>query len=142
MAGLFIKYSFNESPAPYRDFDYSASDSLFLAASDSAVQEEGEVRPSGETKEAGRFLKNTVLEPEGEKISFRKKILAEENSIDINSARVGDLMKLPGIGEKTAGRIIELRNLKGRFNSLEELLEVKGIGPAKMNKIRKYIFIK
>lgn len=139
LAGLFLKYSFNESPAPYRDFDYSASDSLFLAAGDSTV-EEGESRPSGKAKETGRILKNTVLEPE--KASFRKKALAEENSIDVNSASVSDLMKLPGIGEKTAGKIIELRNLKGRFNSPEELLEVKGIGPAKMSKIRKYIFVK
>lgn len=142
LAGLFIMYSFQEGPAPYRDFDYSASDSLFLA-SDSSVQEEEDAAVlSRRPAETGSSLKTSVLDNERGSISFRKKVLAEENSIDINSARAEDLMKLPGIGGKTAGRIIELRNLKGRFNSADDLLEVKGIGPAKMNKIRKYIYIK
>lgn len=140
LAGLFIKYSFNENPAPYREFDYSASDSLFLASDSSSEGEDEKVL--SKSAETGGSLKSTVLEPERGNSSFRKKILADENSIDINSARADDLMRLPGIGEKTAGRIIELRNLKGRFKSVDELLEVKGIGPAKMNKIRKYIFIK
>ncbi|HEX2868360.1 MAG TPA: helix-hairpin-helix domain-containing protein [Ignavibacteriales bacterium] len=139
LAGLLLKYSFSESPAPYRDFDYSASDSMFLA-SDSTLKEEEILRDlSPETGSPGR---KKVLETSGENVSFRKKVLAGENSININSSEAADLMKLPGIGEKTAGKIVELRRLKGRFNSIEELLEVKGIGPAKLNKIRKYIFIK
>ncbi|MGE5430196.1 MAG: ComEA family DNA-binding protein [Syntrophomonadaceae bacterium] len=140
LAGLLIKYWLSDPPAHYRDFDYSASDSLFLA-SDSLAQEEdaGLLRGPAET---GRSLKSRVPVSETEKVSFRKKVLADENSIDINSAEAEDLMKLPGIGGKTAGRILELRNLKGRFNSVDELLEVKGIGQAKMNKIRKYIFVK
>jgi competence ComEA-like helix-hairpin-helix protein len=56
--------------------------------------------------------------------------------IDINKASVHDLTLLPGIGEKTARRIVEKRaELKG-FRSVEELTEFKWIGKAKLDKIR------
>ena len=49
---------------------------------------------------------------------------------------------LPGIGEKTAEKIIELRKERGKFNTLEELMNVKGIGEVKFNKIKKFLYIK
>lgn len=56
--------------------------------------------------------------------------------IDLNKASVHELTLLPGIGEKTARRIVEKRaELKG-FRSVEELTEVKWIGKAKLDKIR------
>ncbi|CAG1065463.1 hypothetical protein BAC1_01044 [uncultured bacterium] len=56
--------------------------------------------------------------------------------IDLNKASVQELTLLPGIGEKTALRIVEKRaELKG-FSSVEELMEVKWIGKAKLEKIR------
>ncbi len=56
--------------------------------------------------------------------------------IDLNKASVQELTLLPGIGEKTARRIVEKRaELKG-FSSVEELMEVKWIGKAKLEKIR------
>ncbi|MCU7494712.1 MAG: helix-hairpin-helix domain-containing protein [Ignavibacteria bacterium] len=157
LAGVLIKYSLKESPASYRDFDYTASDSLFLAG-DSSVEDSSSGKaysgqsdePSGGGTLATGSLKNAAFSDEGKEesapkaggTSFKKKVLAEENSIDINAARLEDLMKLPGIGQKTAGKILELRSRKGRFNSVDQLLDVKGIGPSKMNKIRKYVFVK
>ena len=49
--------------------------------------------------------------------------------ININIASLRELVDLPGIGEKMAQRIVDYRLLKGRFNSKEEIIEVKGIGP-------------
>ncbi len=49
---------------------------------------------------------------------------------------------LPGIGIKTAERILAYRKASGRFNSIDELLEVKGIGNSKFDKIKKYIFVR
>ena len=49
--------------------------------------------------------------------------------IDLNSAGYDELILLPGIGKKTARRIIELRRKKGGFQRIEDLLEVPGIGP-------------
>jgi competence protein ComEA len=48
---------------------------------------------------------------------------------------------LPGIGEKTAEAILQMREKNGKFRKLEELKKVKGIGEKKFEKIKKYIFI-
>ncbi len=62
--------------------------------------------------------------------------------ININTATADELVLLPGIGPKTAEKIILLRKKKGGFKSLEELLEVKGIGPKKLEKIRDKVVLK
>ncbi len=59
--------------------------------------------------------------------------------LNINRAGIAELVTLPGIGEKYARRIVKLRQKKGRFSSLEELLEVEGIGPRRLAKIRQMI---
>lgn len=51
-------------------------------------------------------------------------------------------MILPGIGEKTAGRIIDKRNEIGRFKSVDDLLEVKWIGAVKLERIRGLVTVK
>lgn len=56
--------------------------------------------------------------------------------IDINNASQKELMKLPGIGAVTAERIVEYRETKGGFKSIEDIKKVKGIGSAKFNKIK------
>jgi len=61
--------------------------------------------------------------------------------IDINKASLEDLVKLPNVGLVLANRIIEYREKKGNFQSIEELLEVKGIGEKKLASFRKYVFI-
>ena len=65
--------------------------------------------------------------------------ISEEVLISINSADLNQLSSLPGIGIKTAEKIIEYRTNNGSFNSLEELMNVKGIGKSKFNKIKEYI---
>ena len=59
--------------------------------------------------------------------------------LDLNKATKDDLVKLPGIGEKTAQKIIELREKKGGFKRVEDLLEVKGIGEKKLERIRPFV---
>ena len=63
----------------------------------------------------------------------------EKKLISINSADIEDLAMLPGIGEKTAERIIEYRREFGSFLNLEDIMNVKGIGRAKYEKIKGYI---
>jgi competence ComEA-like helix-hairpin-helix protein len=73
-----------------------------------------------------------------------KKYIAKSpiiNPININSAKIDEFIKLPGIGEKTAEKILELRIKKGKFNSIEELKEVKGIGDSKFEKFKKFIIV-
>ena len=56
--------------------------------------------------------------------------------IDLNSASVGELETLPGIGRVKAGAIVEDRTRHGRYRSLEDLLRVPGIGPATLERLR------
>lgn len=56
--------------------------------------------------------------------------------ININTASKQQLMRLPGIGSVLAQRIIEYREKNGPFKAIEELLNVKGIGPKIFEKIK------
>ena len=64
-----------------------------------------------------------------------------EKLIDINRACQEELITIPFIGEKTAQRILEYREVNGEFRIIEDLLEVKGIGEKKLGIIRKHIAI-
>lgn len=61
---------------------------------------------------------------------------AVNQPININTATAEQLTALDGVGPKTAQKIIEYREANGGFKSVEELLEVPGIGPAKFEQIR------
>lgn len=55
---------------------------------------------------------------------------ATQEAININTADVQELTKLKGIGEKKAEAIIAWRKENGDFKTVDQLLEVKGIGEA------------
>ena len=58
------------------------------------------------------------------------------NPVNLNSATAAQLDSLDGIGPKTAQKIIEYRDAHGGFRSIDELLEVPGIGQAKLDQIK------
>ncbi len=58
--------------------------------------------------------------------------------IDINSATKAQLVLLPGVGEKTAQRIIDART-SVPFSRPEDIMKVKGIGPKKFEKLKPWI---
>ena len=59
--------------------------------------------------------------------------------IDINTADLYTLSSLPGIGETLARRIIQYRETHGPFAQPEELLNVEGLGPGKLELILDYV---
>lgn len=61
--------------------------------------------------------------------------------VNINTAAAAELESLPGIGPKTAEAIIAYRDEHGPFASIEAITEVKGIGPATLEKLRALITI-
>ena len=62
-------------------------------------------------------------------------------TININTASVADLERLPGIGAKTAGRIVEYRQKNGPFKKIEELMNVRGVGEKNFLKLRTQISV-
>ena len=56
--------------------------------------------------------------------------------VDVNTADAAALESLPGIGPALAAAIIERRQRAGPFSSVDELVEVSGIGPAKLEQLR------
>lgn len=61
---------------------------------------------------------------------------AAPEPIDLNTATAAQLDALPGVGPSTAQAIVEYRSQHGRFRSVDDLLNVRGIGPAKLEQIR------
>ena len=59
--------------------------------------------------------------------------------IDINSASSVQLQEVPGIGPATADKILLMRKSYGAFKSVDDLLSVRGIGPKRLEKMRKYL---
>lgn len=67
--------------------------------------------------------------------------LLEGERIDLNTADVYDLDRLPGIGPAKAEAIAAYRAEHGPFQSVDQLLEVSGIGEATLEALRPYLMI-
>ena len=59
--------------------------------------------------------------------------------LDLNVANVKELEQVPGIGPKTAQAIVDFRHKSGRFHRVEDLLAIRGISQAKLDKMRPYL---
>jgi competence protein ComEA len=60
-------------------------------------------------------------------------------TVSLNSADEAELQRLPGVGPATARKIVEYRHQIRRFTSVEQLMDVKGIGPKKLDKMREFL---
>ena len=63
----------------------------------------------------------------------------KEVRVDLNHASVEELVELPGIGEQVAKRIVAYREKNGPFESLEELMNVRGLAEKNLKKIEPYL---
>ena len=75
------------------------------------------------------FVQGGLLSPQG----------AEK--ININTASIAELQKLPRIGEVVAKRIIDFREENGKFKRIEEIMKVKGIGEKTFMNIKDLITV-
>lgn len=66
---------------------------------------------------------------------------ASGGPVDLNAASVSDLDALPGIGPVLAQRIVDWRTENDRFDSVEQLREVTGIGEAKFADLRSKVTV-
>lgn len=65
--------------------------------------------------------------------------LRRARQVDINTAGVAELERLPGVGPSLAQRIVEDRQANGSFESPEALARVKGIGPKTYETLKEYL---
>lgn len=61
--------------------------------------------------------------------------------LDLNAAGERALLALPGVGPSTAKAIVAWRTVNGRFHNVDDLLQVKGIGPKKLEALRPYLTV-
>lgn len=136
--GAGAKFFFKSSEKKQqKKFDYSFEDSLFALSETEKLYDNDEEELSKNID-----YKQEVLDFNKQDFQKNKpEVYPEEKSIELNSAALDVLLTLPGIGKKTAENIISYRKEKGKFNHIEDLINVKGIGDAKLSKIKKYLYI-
>jgi len=61
--------------------------------------------------------------------------------VNLNTATALELQQVPGIGPSAADKILKMRKSYGAFKSVDDLRAIKGIGPKRMEKMRKYIIV-
>ena len=72
--------------------------------------------------------------------SFAKK-KQPEKPVNINTASSEELQTVPGIGPVTAEKILHMRKSYGAFKSVDDLLAIRGIGPKRLEKMRKFLTV-
>ena len=80
--------------------------------------------------------------PESEQVSETEQETKTQTLVNINTAGIEELMRLPGIGEVRATAIIEYRKSVGAFEMIEDIMNVKGIKTGIFNKINHLICVK
>jgi competence protein ComEA len=132
----YIKFIKGGTEATYKEFDYSKEENQLLKS------EQGDSIEEATIKDEKDSIRKDVLELKEKPYESVTKKVPAEKSININLASREDLMKISGIGEKTAENILSYREKNGSFKTLDELMNVKGIGDAKFTKFKKYLYIK
>jgi competence protein ComEA len=67
------------------------------------------------------------------------KLKAGETAVNVNKAKLEELVRVPGIGNSLAERILEYRKANGKFNDWKNLTEVKGIGEKKLARLKPFL---
>ncbi len=120
LAGAGIKlYKTYVIPPSAKEFDYSASDSAF-------TQRSALLSSAGTMKAAEKPAQNEK---------------APIHIVNLNIASKEELDKLPGVGKGIAEQIIRYRNEHGKFTSVDELKNVKGIGERKFKTLQQFVSI-
>src|SRR5207244_8948700 len=61
--------------------------------------------------------------------------------VNINTATSEELQQVPGIGPATAEKILQMRKSYGAFKSVDDLLAIRGLGPKRLEKMRRYLTV-
>ena len=106
-----------------------SSDLLIIKESSQSSSEESDISQNSSDERDNSAAISAASEPNVSK------------KININTAPASELVRLKGIGEVKAAAIIKYRNENGGFKSVDELINVSGIGNKTLEKIRDYVTI-
>jgi competence ComEA-like helix-hairpin-helix protein len=135
-AGLIIQLvSNNKNDTPQKEDIQFILDSIAEAQRTTYVGTDMNNNPDPELVKGDTIVKKESFFPES------KKKEAPSDKIDINNCSKVQLLKLPGVGEATAMKIVDYRK-QHAFEKPEDIMNVKGIGPKKYEKMKDFIFIK
>lgn len=136
------------SPAPqYSEKEYAELERIFEERSRELKREREVIlaryEPLKNDSDAGEYKTGVLAEEAYIDTIPPEKEAAEGRTggdlININSAMESELQELPGIGPAYSKRIIEWRNENGKFTSVDQLLEIKGIGEKRLANIKPLI---
>lgn len=150
-----------ENGSPFDEAYYRESDSVFAALSEGlpgsgqsvVVDPSGTVRfvaatdtgEDGSTSEVASAGADSAVgapaSPDSTSVTGVPEVESGGPGMNLNRASEHQLQRLPGIGPVLAGRIAARRRLRGGYVRVEDLLEVSGIGPRTLERIRPHLFV-
>ena len=139
LAGLMAVNVIIAPSAPFNSEYYNTLDEQFRKRTALMKQENETLLARYEGRKTTPDQANTLPQPDTAKAKADVQPSSPGTLIDINTADAKTLQKLNGIGAAYAKRIMVYRQKNGSLSSKEELLEIKGIGPARLNKITAFI---
>ncbi|MBA5863414.1 MAG: hypothetical protein GDA65_11990 [Nitrospira sp. CR1.1] len=119
------------SPQPQ---DIPTTKPALPSANQTGMRPHRPVAMPSEEPESSKPLEKALLDPSSTG-------QAGVRQVDLNQATRSDLEALPGIGPKLAQRVIEHRDEKGPFHSVDDLRQVKGIGRKKFDRLRPHVLV-
>ena len=114
---------------------------IYTFTEDSSISDV--LRTAGASSDSSEVIKLrvVVLSDDESSADSPQAAVPSKSKININTASIELLDTLPGIGPSFAQRIIDYRNEHGSFRSIDELTNVKGIGPKTLEKMRDEITV-
>jgi competence protein ComEA len=102
----------------------------------------GIAAPPGEPTTMGSSVASEpTTTPSADRPSTTESDSAAKGSVDLNTATEEQLDALPGVGPVTAAAILAWREANGSFTSIDQLADVDGIGPARLEKLRAQVHV-
>lgn len=128
--------------APFDETYYAGLDEAFEQRAALVKQKEEKLRARYQPgRSAPLLIAADTLEDDSLEAKDNRAQPEQEASdrININTANAGQLETLPGIGPVYARRIIEYRTKNGPFTTVEELIQIKGIGKKRLEKLKPFV---
>lgn len=134
--GAGYKY-FDANFSISKKFSYSKDDSLYTALVNEANTRNGyKLNVQDIMSGVQRDSLDSTSTTSNADLSETKLAKGSIAVVNINTSGVAEMATLPGIGIKTAEAIVDYRKSIGKFSRLEQIMDVKGIGQKKFDKIR------